>query len=322
MYRSLLLFFGLLGLNMLTAHGQQTPKQFQQTTNYLLYLPPGYGQDTTQRWPLLLFLHGSGERGSDVEKVKKHGPPKLVAEGKALPFIVVSPQVESGYGWEASSLARLVRSIMKEYKVDEDRVYLTGLSMGGYGSWDLAIKNPGLFAAVAPICGGGDTAEIWKLRHTPVWDFHGAKDNVVPLSESTKMVNALKAYNKDVKLTVYPEATHDSWTETYNNDSLYQWFLSHRKFTYPMAKTTPEKLKDYEGRYVMGADTLKLAVENGALVGRNRGNQAFPLKFSGNDLFYFNEKQLEDVQFHRNKKGVVDGFVFSGWRRNVYTKIK
>lgn len=198
--------------------------------NYLLFLPEDYGQKG-QKWPLMMFLHGAGERGSDLNKVKKHGPPKIVEERKDFPFVVVSPQCPSGDWWteKVEVLINLLDDIVERYDVDTERIYLTGLSMGGYGTWSLVSVHPERFAAIAPICGGGKRFMAMKLKDVPVWAFHGAKDNVVPLKESEEMVEAIKRRGGDAKLTVYPEAGHDSWTETYNNQELYDWFLSHRK---------------------------------------------------------------------------------------------
>jgi predicted peptidase len=196
--------------------------------DYLVYLPVGYNQDKIKKWPLLLFLHGAGERGNDIELVKKHGPPKIVEE-KDMPFIVVSPQCPEGQWWVAEDLNLFLEKIILDYRVDTNRIYLTGLSMGGYGTWELAIRYPEKFAAIAPICGGGDTIMIERIAHIPVWVFHDAKDKVVPILRSEEMVKALKNIGGDVRFTVYPEAGHDSWTETYNNQELYEWFLKYRK---------------------------------------------------------------------------------------------
>ena len=197
---------------------------------YLLSLPEGYSEDG-KAWPLMLFLHGAGERGDDVEKVKVHGPPKLIAQGKSLPFIVVSPQCPSRASWsnpdQVAVLTALLDEITEKYRVDESRVYLTGLSMGGYGTWTLASTYPERFAAIAPICGGGQTRMARRLRNMPIWVFHGAKDNVVPLARSEEMVEAIREAGGSVEFTVYPEATHDSWTVTYDNPKLYDWLLSH-----------------------------------------------------------------------------------------------
>lgn len=199
---------------------------------YLLSLPKGYGE-LDQDWPLMLFLHGAGERGDDIDKVKVHGPPKLIDQGKTLPFIVVSPQCPQRSSWsspdQVATLIALLDEIVENYRVDESSIYLTGLSMGGFGTWSLALTCPERFAAIAPICGGGEPRMARRLRNMPTWVFHGAKDNVVPIARSEQMVEALKKAGNDVKFTVYPEAQHDSWTETYNNLELYDWFLSHQK---------------------------------------------------------------------------------------------
>lgn len=192
---------------------------------YLLYLPKDY--DQKESWPLVIFLHGAGERGDDLEKVKIHGPPKLIEAGQDFPAIVVSPQCAQGQWWTTQmlELSALIDDIEANYKVDKRRVYLTGLSMGGYGTWALAAYAPKRFAALVPICGGGEPRRAMMLRSTPIWAFHGAKDAVVPLAQSEEMVDALKRSSGNVKLTVYPEAGHDSWTETYDNPELWKWLF-------------------------------------------------------------------------------------------------
>jgi predicted peptidase len=205
--------------------------------NYLLYLPKGYEADTSKRWPLMLFLHGAGERGTNVWRVAIHGPPRHVSAGSNFPFIVVSPQCPPNQRWSNEVVLGLLDDVLKTHRVDTTRVYLTGLSMGGYGTWSLGCTYPERFAAIAPICGGGEKISILlagdkaaALRSLPVWAFHGAKDPVVPLEESQRMVDALKQIgSKEVKLTVYPEATHDSWTETYRNPEFYEWLLKHQR---------------------------------------------------------------------------------------------
>ena len=210
------------------APAQQEKYSEKARLHYLLYLPPNYDKGD-KPFPLILFLHGAGERGTDLSKVKIHGPPKLVEKQRDFGFIVVSPQA-SKFGWDAKALLKLLDEIEEKYKVDKDRVYLTGLSMGGYGTWALAAEAPKRFAAIAPICGGGNPATAKKLKDVPIWVFHGAKDNAVPLARSEQMVDALKkAGAKEVKFTVYPDAGHDSWTATYNNQELYQWFLAHKR---------------------------------------------------------------------------------------------
>jgi predicted peptidase len=137
------------------------------TVDYLLYLPTEYGQNPSARWPLILFLHGAGERGSDLSKLTAYGPPKLVAEGQDLPFIIVSPQVPARATWDIDALDALLGEVLQKYAVDEDRVYLTGVSMGGAGTWRLASAHPERFAAIAPVCGWGDPAMARRLAGIP-----------------------------------------------------------------------------------------------------------------------------------------------------------
>ncbi len=195
---------------------------------YLLYFPKDYNKNK-DLFPLILFLHGAGERGDNIERVKRHGPPKIVEAGEDLPFVIVSPQCKDNLWWDSDELFAFLLEIISKYNIDANRIYLTGLSMGGFGTWDLAIKHPDFFAAIAPVCGGGDPTKVCEIKNLPIWVFHGAKDPIVPIKRSEEMVEALKACSGDLNFTIYPNAAHDSWTETYNNLTLYEWFLAHRK---------------------------------------------------------------------------------------------
>lgn len=214
-----------------TGNAAQQPAKLAKSVkvemDYLLYLPENYGQKDS--WPLLLFLHGAGERGTDLQLVKRHGPPKLIDQGKNFPMVVVSPQCTEGQWWQATELTALIDAIVEQHNIDERRIYVTGLSMGGFGTWSLAAYTPHRFAAVAPICGGGETYLVKRFPHLPVWVFHGAKDSVVPLQRSKEMVEALEKAGGNVELTVYPKAGHDSWTKTYQNPDLYEWLLEHQR---------------------------------------------------------------------------------------------
>lgn len=219
-------------------------KTTSQKIGYLLFLPDDYEQKAARQWPLLLFLHGSGERGTDVWKVATHGPPKSVTNSSSFPFIMIAPQCAEGQMWESEPLLGLIDEISRKYRVDATRIYVTGLSMGGYGTWNLGMKYPEKFAAIAPICGGGELISVLlssreksaALKTLGIWAFHGARDPVVPIDESKRMIEAVtKAGAKDVKLTIYPDAEHDSWTETYKNPQLYEWLLAHRR----LAKRPP-----------------------------------------------------------------------------------
>jgi len=239
----------LIALSSIGYSGDAMPKtkQTARTLNkkvsrrvkldYLLFLPDGYQAKSKQRSPLIFFLHGIGERGSDPWKVKVHGPPKVAEKMTNFPFIVVSPQCPEGEWWSSEALMALLDDVIDRYKVDTNRIYLTGLSMGGFGAWTLALEHPERFAAAAPICGGGnplymnsyDAARRAALKSLPFRVFHGDKDTAVPLAESERMVQALKKFGCDIKLTVYPGVGHDSWTQTYANPELYEWFLGHER---------------------------------------------------------------------------------------------
>lgn len=214
----------------------------QEPMPHLLYLPPGYGKDGGGRlWPMVLFLHGAGESGHDLERVKKHGPPRLVSQGKQFPFILVSPQTD--HGWRPSELGRLLDSIESQYAVDRRREYVTGLSMGGFGTWAMLSEFPDRFAAAVMICGGGDPQLASRIKDTPLWVFHGEKDTVVPIDKSRANVEALEKLGGTIRFTTYPDAGHDSWTATYNNPKVYRWMLKHRRTADGVTASAPAASK-------------------------------------------------------------------------------
>ncbi|WP_152392451.1 carboxylesterase family protein [Paenibacillus guangzhouensis] len=199
---------------------------------YVVYTPADFDPDAGKKWPLIYFLHGINQRGADIELVKKYGIPNNLEAGEELPFIVVCPQCPAGSFWplENDGLMALLGEIVEQYPVDRDRIYLTGYSMGGYGTWDLALNYPDTFAAAAPVCGGlipGRNPE--SLKSLPIWTFHGDQDSVVPIQESKLVVQALQSMGSSVQFTIYPGVDHDSWTETYRNPALYAWFLQHTR---------------------------------------------------------------------------------------------
>jgi predicted peptidase len=198
----------------------------QVELDYLLYLPEN---KTSEDLPLMLFLHGMGERGNDLSMLKTHGPPSVIESGTDLPFIVAAPQCPLGSVWQPDSLLALLDDLLDRYDVDSQRIYLTGLSMGGSGTWALANACPERFAAIAPICGPLTMVDPTNFRSLPIWCFHGAMDEIVPVSDSLRMVKWLREDGADVRLTIYPDAEHDSWTEAYAGSELYEWLLTHSK---------------------------------------------------------------------------------------------
>jgi predicted peptidase len=227
----------------LTTHTFRQKVKAPPPCQYLLFLPRGYATQREGLWPLILFLHGAGERGTNVWRADIHGPNKYIAAHPDFPFILITPLCSSNKVWSGEILSGLLNEAVKKYKVDTNRVYLTGLSMGGFGVWDLALATPERFAAVIPIAGGGNDLPIVlartgfaspenvaALKSLAFWAFHGAKDTVVGPDESERMIAVLKRLGvAEAKITIYPNATHNSWEQTYNNPEIYDWLLQHKR---------------------------------------------------------------------------------------------
>lgn len=202
------------------------------TYQYLCYKPPGY--DDAAKVPVMIFLHGAG--CGSVDGVKKWGPAAAIAGGKSFPFLLIAPIAANGAWWQDEKLVTFTKEMLAKYKVDPDRVYLTGTSMGGFGSWDLGVRAPELFAAVVPICGGGNAQNAWKLQKVPVWAYHGSADDVVPECFSARMVEALRAAGGNVQYTIYPGEGHVCWPRVYT-DEFYEKLLKLRR----PADATPDR---------------------------------------------------------------------------------
>ncbi len=203
---------------------------------YQIYFPDDFQSDPTRPRPLLVFLHGSGEAGDggpELAKLAKGGLPKLLAAHDGLPkdfpFIVLAPQLPPFENWSPYELVWLIDHLPADCPIACTRIYLTGLSLGGYGVWDTAIAFPNYFAAIAPIAGAGDPADVARIKDLPVWVFHGEKDHTIPVEEAHKMVDALEAIGAHPRLTVYPDAAHNSWNQAYRTPELYTWLLCHHR---------------------------------------------------------------------------------------------
>ena len=197
--------------------------------NYLLYLPEDYDPEKEGGFPSILFLHGAGERGDSLDIVTTWGPPKIARE-KGLPFIVIAPQCPRNEWWTAMlhPLKQLLDEAITTYNIDTSRIYLTGLSMGGYGAFALSQVHPEYFAAVAPICGGGTPSMVNFSKQPPTWVFHGDQDTIVPIESSQIMVDALRASGSEVEFTIYEGVGHFSFSRAYNESGLFDWFLEHK----------------------------------------------------------------------------------------------
>ena len=203
------------------------------TTNiklpYRTYIPDHYSENDPDGLPLLLFLHGAGERGDDLTALTATALPKQLEEGLQLPFVTVCPQCPLGRAWDERELLALLDRVITDYNVDQSRVYLTGLSMGGRGTWQLANLAGDRFAAIIPICPPFLWVNPDNFKDLPIWCFHGVMDSVVPITDSVKMVRLLRNAGCQVEFTTYANADHDSWTQTYTNPKIYDWLLSHRR---------------------------------------------------------------------------------------------
>lgn len=195
---------------------------------YIISYPHDF--DSAKRWPILLFLHGAGSRGSDTAALQHNPFFSENARWREFPFVVIAPLCHENTWFDLwHDLMALVRHAAGLPFADANRLYLMGASMGGYATWQLAMSLPEYFAAIAPICGGGMYWNAGRLANVPVWAFHGGKDPVVFPEESEKMVNAVNACGGSAKLTIYPENDHNAWTDTYANPAVFEWLLSNRK---------------------------------------------------------------------------------------------
>ncbi len=221
------------------APGRHERVRASEPLHYVLIVPddpaPSGG------WPLLLFLHGAGERGDDLALVDVHGPTtQLDAFPELAEAVIVAPQCAAEDWWHPDELAALVDEVCALVRVDDARLYVTGLSMGGYGTWGLLARYPHRFAAAVPICGGGDITRLWTdlgvapgfdldglraAKDVPIWAFHGDADQVIPVAESRLLVAALEEVGGDVRLTEYAGVGHDAWTRTYADARVYAWMF-------------------------------------------------------------------------------------------------
>ncbi|MFL6261027.1 MAG: prolyl oligopeptidase family serine peptidase [Thermoanaerobaculia bacterium] len=207
-----------------TEHDYHVTAARSFSLRYLLYLPEGY-KTILKSWPLVLYLHGSGERGTDLKALERQGLPKLAA-GRSFPFILVAPQLPEGEVWSAEVLTYLLDELESTLWIDSNRIYLTGISMGAFGAWDLAIATPDRFAALLVISGGGNPVEVCRLKDVPVWIVHGLQDDVIPVSWSEALGQRLERCGGNVKVTIYPDAGHDAWSRAYADPDVLEWLLA------------------------------------------------------------------------------------------------
>jgi len=301
---------------------QQTHETLITYDGYLLYVPKN--KPESGKYPLLLFLHGSGERGENLDLVKKNGPPSFLDEKDDFPFVVVSPQCPKGIWWNAPSLLKILDQVESRLPIDKDREYVTGLSMGGFGTWDLAQLAPDRFAAIAPVCGGGDSSRLCLIRHIPAWVFHGAKDDVVSPNQAERLVKGLQQLGADVKLTIYPDYGHNSWEPAYADPELYKWLLSHkRNEKTPMLKKSD--LVKYTGKFKSATgETIILSIEAGNLFAqRGQNNKNLYMAFEDNKFrIQTDDENNSELYFIVNEKGKITGLTTGPCENTLFNLTK
>ena len=215
---------------------------------YCLMIPKDYSATGTEKYPLVLFLHGAGERGDDNTKQLVHGTKDFAKEEnrRKYPCFVLAPQCPTGKKWsevdwsaethkqpeESISLEltrELIAALQKQFRIDANRLYVTGLSMGGYGTWDMISRTPDFFAAAAPICGGADETQADRVTKLPIWAFHGDKDTAVKPERSRRMIAAIEKAGGKPKYTEYPGVGHDSWSRTYADPEFMAWLFAQKR---------------------------------------------------------------------------------------------
>ena len=214
----------------------QETKQFKNV-QYVIRYPENYVEG--KKYPVILFLHGAGTRGTDIQLLHNNTFFTLTAQHKNFPFICIAPLCHENTWFDLfQTLKEFVGNVLAMPSTNPKQLYLMGNSMGGYATWALSMSIPECFAAIVPICGGGMYWNAERLINTPVWAFHGGKDNVVFTQESVKLVDAVNAIGGNAKLTIYPNHMHDSWSDTYKNEEVFKWLLSHENCNAKILKNT------------------------------------------------------------------------------------
>lgn len=196
---------------------------------YHLYMPDDYQKKSRKKFPLIIYLHGASLRGTDLNLVKKYGIPYLTDKGEKFDFIIASPHCPPKKYWDSENwFDNLYDELTSRYRIDTKRIYLTGMSMGGFGTWNLAMEYPEKFAAIVPLCGGGNEANVCRIKNIPVWVFHGTSDDVVPITRSETLVNKLRQCGGNVKFTRLKGKGHSiQWV--YEDEKIYSWMLRHSR---------------------------------------------------------------------------------------------
>ncbi len=217
----------LIGVSV---HAQSNQKA-KANYKYLLYLPKDYSK-SKKMYPLMIYLGGGSQRGADLNKLKTYGPPNLISKGQEFDFIIVSPQCPEHKTWTSENwFDSLALSLIPKIRIDTNRIYVTGISIGGYGTWQVAMDYPEKFAAIVPLCGGvndSDTANISKIKHLPIWTFHGTADDMIHIEETERIYKKLKVFKSDIRYTRIKNGNHGI-QYLYVEPKIYRWMLRQRK---------------------------------------------------------------------------------------------
>ena len=225
---------GELQFDSTFAHGLNQNRR-QVRYRYLSYVPKDYEADPGKAWPLVIYLHGGSDRGSDLKKLYSSGIPDQVYRGREFPFVMLAPQCPEHLRWSTDDwFESFFEEATARYRIDADRVYLTGPSLGGSGTWYIAARYPGTFAAIAPMSGFTSHLDfidenIERLYEVPVWAFHGQRDTVVPFEETERIVRKLEGRNKNLKFSAEPDLGHEIHWQVYPGREIYDWFLRHSR---------------------------------------------------------------------------------------------
>lgn len=225
-----LFLFNFFILSFLTT-AQNQLKAITDQTDYPFWIHTPNNDLVNKKSPILLFLHGKSLSGTDLNRVRRYGVLRAIEKGKEIPAIVIAPQLASG-PWNPEKLMKVVEYVQAHYNADPSRLYVCGMSLGGYGTFDFAAKYADKVTAAVAICGGGNTKDAYKLSSVPLWVLHGDRDYIVPLSESQKMVTAIKTCNPDanVTFTIVKNGNHGSVENYFRQNEIYDWLFSKLKF--------------------------------------------------------------------------------------------
>jgi predicted peptidase len=226
--------------------------------NYLLHVPEDYEKYPDKKWPVIFYLHGRHASGKNLQSLKRYGLPYYLSKGKKMDFIVVSPQCPWGKNWASDDWFNPVYDeVASKLRTDDNRIYLIGMSMGGFGTWEIASRMPDRFAAISPMCGGANLKWIDKLSKIPTWVFHGTADRQIPISRSEVMVKALEKLKADVRFTRLVNQGHDI-SKQFNNDELYSWLLQHSLKRMPFWEEPLPVLKSIVAKRVSATPPLRI----------------------------------------------------------------